>query len=228
MLEKQRHEIVLKRILADLYEQADVSSLLGFKGGTCLYFFHDLDRFSVDLDFTIIKTQEIFNPETITSILQKHITIEEVREKYATWFWLGSYEKGFHKIKIEVSKRNYPDTFETKDWYGLSIPCMVPASMFAHKLCAITDRPKLQNRDLYDSWFMFDRNFPIDENIVKLRTNKTLTEYFHYLIEFIPGHINNSHILMGLGEVLSEPQKQWVKDHMLRKLLFELKIRTEK
>ncbi|MBI2600333.1 nucleotidyl transferase AbiEii/AbiGii toxin family protein [Candidatus Daviesbacteria bacterium] len=45
-------------------------------------------------------------------------------------------------------KDAYPNTYINKDFYGITIPTLSPECMFAHKLCAITDRKKLQNRDL--------------------------------------------------------------------------------
>ena len=54
--------------------------------------------------------------------------------------------------------------------------------MFAHKLCAITDRQKLQNRDLYDAHFMFSQNFEINEEIIKLRTKKLSKNTSQYLL----------------------------------------------
>lgn len=125
-----------------------------------------------------------------------------------------------------MSKREYPDKYENKHFYGLMIPCMKQESMFAHKLCAITDRKQLQNRDLYDAYFMFQKQFPIQEEIITMRTGKTVKEYFSHLIEFLLSHVDNNYILNGLGELLDERQKQWVKDHLLKKLLFELKIRV--
>jgi len=42
-------------ILLKLYKATEVASVLGFKGGTAAYLFYDLPRFSVDLDFDLLK-----------------------------------------------------------------------------------------------------------------------------------------------------------------------------
>jgi hypothetical protein len=112
------------------------------------------------------------------------------------------------------------------DFYGLSIKTMAPECMFAHKLCAITDRRVLQNRDLFDAHFMFKRGFDIDEEIIKLRTGKSVNEYIAQLIDYIIDQVKDTHILQGLGELLDEKQKSWVKNHLVEDLLFELKIRA--
>lgn len=223
MLDKTKHEQFLKNILRDMYTTTDLEGKLAFKGGTCLYLFYGLDRFSVDLDFNLLA--EDFNDQLVTDILTKYLTIDDQFNKYFTWFWLGSYEKGNPKIKVEINKRDYPDNYINKDFYGLTIPTMAPDSMFAHKLCAITDRKKLQNRDLFDAHFMFTKQFDINEEIIKIRTGKTRSEYFAYLIDFIEKEVSPSTILEGLGELINEEQKDHIKATLIRDLLFDLKSR---
>lgn len=224
MLNRQKHEQFLKNILRDIYTTTDLEGRLAFKGGTCLYLFYGLDRFSIDLDFNLLA--EDFNGQLVTDILTKYLTVDDRFNKYFTWFWLGSYEKGSPKIKVEVNKREYPDRYINQDFYGLTIPTMAPSSMFAHKLCAITDRKKLQNRDLFDTHFMFTKQFDIDEEIIKIRTGKTLKEYFMYLIDFIEKNVSPNTILDGLGELITEEQKDHVRTTLIRDLLFDLKSRV--
>ena len=99
--------------------------------------------------------------------------------------------------------------------------------MLAHKLAAITDRKTLQNRDLYDAHFMFTKNFPINDKIIRLRTNQSVAQYFKTLIKFIETKVNTKNILTGLGELLSDSQKDHVKATLKRDLLFDLKSRLE-
>ncbi len=225
MLDKAKHEQFLKNILRDIYTTTDLEGKLVFKGGTCLYLFYGLDRFSVDLDFNLLP--EDFNDQLVTDILTKYLSVDDQFNKYFTWFWLGSYEKGNPRIKVEINKRKYPDNYINKDFYGLTIPTMAPDSMFAHKLCAITDRKKLQNRDLFDAHFMFTKQFDINQEIIKIRTGKTLKEYFADLIDFIEKNVYPNTILDGLGELISEEQKDHVKATLKRDLLFDLKSRVQ-
>lgn len=223
MLNRQRHEQVLKNILRDIYTTPSLQGKLAFKGGTCLYMFYGLDRFSVDLDFNV--TAQDFPDEVISKIISTYLTIDDQKQKYFTWLWLGSYEKGSPKVKIEINKREFPDTYVNMDFYGVTIPTMSPDCMFAHKLCAITDRSKLQNRDLFDAHFMFKKDFPINEEIIKIRTGKTTKEYFSVLVDFIEKKVNPNMILEGLGELLTDAQKDSVKSTLVRNLLFDLKSR---
>jgi len=53
MIDIQTHRLFMIKILKDIYSNFELSSLLGFKGGTALYLFYELPRFSVDLDFNL-------------------------------------------------------------------------------------------------------------------------------------------------------------------------------
>jgi predicted nucleotidyltransferase component of viral defense system len=223
MLNKKKHEISLKRILRDIYKDKDLQSQLGFKGGTCLYFFYDLNRFSTDLDFNIIG--EEFDSKRLDEIIRSHIEVEDFKEKRNTYLWLGKYESGYQKVKVEVSKRDYPDQYLIKDFLGIPVRTMAPEYMFAHKLCAITDRKRIQNRDLFDSWFMFKKDWEPDVEIMTIRTGLTHKLYYMELIEFIHYKAKDSTILDGLGEVLDESTKSWVKDHLIDELITELEMR---
>lgn len=223
MLQIAKHEQILKSILRDIYTNPKLQVNLALKGGTCLYMFYDLDRFSVDLDFNL--RGEDFDDSVLDEVIKKHLTIVDRSDKRNTWFWLGSYEKAFQKVKVEVSKRDYPDKYINKDFYGLTVSIMDPSCMFAHKLCAIADRNMLQNRDLYDAHFMFVKNFDIDENIIKLRTGKTVQQYFIELVELIEQKVTQNNVLNGLGELLTDQQKDSVKATLKRDILFDLKSR---
>lgn len=225
MLEIQRHEQILKGILRDIYTNSNLQTTLAFKGGTCLYVFYGLDRFSVDLDFNLCAND--FNDELMNHIIEKYLRVTESFNKRNTWFWLGGYEKTWQKVKVEVSKRDYPDKYINKDFYGVTVLTMEPSCMLAHKLCAITDRKKLQNRDLYDAHFMFAKHFDIDDNIIQLRTGKTTKEYFIDLIKFIEERVTENNILDGLGELFSDQQKDIdiVRATLKRDILFDIKSR---
>lgn len=226
----QLHETVMKNILRDIYAHPQLQAQLSFKGGTCLYFFYGLPRFSTDLDFSLkfgVNVKEI-NPEFITEILKKYLTIEDQYDKYHTLYWSGSYEKNQHAIKVEINKREFlSDEYQENDFFGLTVSTFDLPTMFAHKLCAIMDRKKLVNRDLYDAWWLFKKFIPINEAVIKERTGKTLVEYLVAVKQFINERADSKHILQGLGELLSVSQKDWVRDHLLTELYFQIDIRRE-
>ncbi len=226
MLDIKKHEYVLKRILRDILTEPELNSRLVFKGGTCLYLFYNLNRFSIDLDFSL-KGRD-FIPEKMTEILDKYLNIKKGGFKSGEfgWLWEGSYKKGYRKMQVDVNKRQFKDTYKLEQFYGLSLQTLAPDSLLAHKLCAVLDRKTFQNRDLYDVWFMLDKDFPVNEEIIKTRTGKSLKAYLKELIGFIKTGVNKDRMLDGLGELLDNKRKDWVKQHLINELLalIEMKI----
>ena len=229
MLDRSKHEILLKNILRDIYQHPVLQAQLAFKGGTCLYLFYDLPRFSTDLDFSLISgvNESDFAPDIVHQIFSRYVTMREYSDKRFTWFWSGNYEKGLQNIKIEVSKRAFPDQYELKDFLGITVRTLDLATLFAHKLCAVTDRRQMVNRDLYDTWWLLKQIAPIREKIVLERTGKNLPDYLEYLLEYVKDNIDNRHIVAGLGEVLDRSQKDWVRDHLFDDLLVQIQMRIE-
>ena len=48
------HKNILTTILKDIFTNQSIAPYLGFKGGTAVLFFYNLNRFSVDLDFDLL------------------------------------------------------------------------------------------------------------------------------------------------------------------------------
>jgi hypothetical protein len=202
---------------------------LAFKGGTCLYLFYGLPRFSTDLDFSLVAgaTGTDFEPVMLTEILHKNLSVREFSDKRFNWFWLGSNEKGFQQIKVEISKREYPDKYDLKDFLGVSIRTLDLATMFAHKLCAVQDRREIVNRDLYDTWWLLKQLTPINDEIVKLRMGVGVSEYLNLLIAYIKENVDRRRIVSGLGEVVDRLQKDWIRDHLVDDLLVQIQMRAD-
>ena len=82
MLDIQKHKFILVSILKDIYSNSSLGPLLGFKGGTAAYLFYKLPRFSVDLDFDLLKIEKkdfVFGK--MKKILENYGRIKEFREK---------------------------------------------------------------------------------------------------------------------------------------------------
>lgn len=219
----KKHKINLTNILIDIYKDSLLSSSLGFKGGTATMLFYNLPRFSVDLDFDIIgnknKLSEVLTK--LTDLLSKKYVIKEQSTKYNTLFWLISYGKGEHNIKIEVSTRdNSHNHYNNVSFYGVTLKVLDIKDMIAHKMVAFTERPSIANRDLFDIHFLLGTEYAQDINykIIKERTGKDPKKFYKFLLKLV-NKINPHNILDGLGEVLTDPQKDWAK----AKLLIELK-----
>lgn len=223
MIDITIHRHILLSILKDLYQDTIVAPWLGFKGGTALYFFHGLNRFSVDLDFNMLVSEKNFDPKKIEKILAKYMSIKDYNSKEHTYFFLGAYRETHRNVKVEISKRPFADKYEVQNLYGISVTTMAKPYLFAHKLCAIHDRKVLANRDLFDAHFMFERGFPIAAEVIQQRTGLTLAGYFQTLIDYIPKSIQKSGVLHGLGDLLDTKTKQWAKTKLVQELLFYLK-----
>jgi predicted nucleotidyltransferase component of viral defense system len=216
MLDITEHKKHLITLFLNILDNRNLSSTLGFKGGTALYLFYNLDRFSTDLDFNIV--DKAFIADQMTFEIKKSLEMIEYRDKRYTYFWLASYLKGQHKVKVEVRKREFPDKNVIKDFRGYSCRVLDKGSMFANKLCAITNRKVLQNRDLYDAWFMFKQDFPINDEIVSFRLDKTVSEHSKDIVKLIDKLPERYRILNGLGSVLNESKRVWVKNNLLKEL----------
>ncbi len=209
------------QILNAIYSEQKLKNILAFKGWTLCYFLYNLPRFSTDLDFDITwDTKTEFTTEHIQilqTILKKFWTIKDEKDKRFTYFFLLSYQDGQHNIKIELSKKHYKNTkYEQKNFFGKNILAMSEQSIFAHKLVALSERWK--NRDLFDVYFFFKNNFPLDQTIITERTGKSSSDFFTSLNDTLPKHFSSTTILAEIWDLINEKQKYFMKHHMVEEV----------
>ncbi|HEY4493345.1 MAG TPA: nucleotidyl transferase AbiEii/AbiGii toxin family protein [Candidatus Paceibacterota bacterium] len=230
MLNKEKHQLIMGQILRDIYSDTSISSLLGFKGGSCAYFFYGLSRFSVDLDFDLFSSDEATQKlvyEKIGSMLGRYGEIKNNYIKRNTIFFLLSYGDAEHNVKIEVNVRilmpDLKEHYKVEEYLGISMLVGKKDYLFASKLAALTDRRLLAMRDIYDIWFFAKSNWDIDAEVLKTRTGKTIKERMADCIAVIET-VKDNEILRGLAELLSgEKEKAWVKVHLRKEVIFLLK-----
>jgi len=218
------------QILRDIYSDTSISSIVGFKGGTCAYFFYGLSRFSVDLDFDLFTSSEDTQKlvyEKITNMLRKYGEVKDSYIKQNTIFSLLSYGDRDHNVKVEVNMRTLiPDIkerYEVKEYLGISMLVAKRPYMFASKLAALTSRSKMAMRDIYDIWYFAKSNWDIDAEILKLRTGKSVKKHLADCIGAVEA-VKDNEILRGLVELLlGEKEKAWVKTHLRKECVFLLK-----
>lgn len=229
MLNKEKHQLIMGQILRDIYTDVSISSLIGFKGGTCAYFFYGLPRFSVDLDFDLFSINEdtqklVF--EKVGSMLKKYGEIKDNCIKRNTIFFLLSYGDADHNIKVEVSTRilmpDIKERYEVKKYLGISMLVGKKDYLFASKLAALTLRSETAMRDIYDIWYFAKSNWDINAEVVKAKTNKTVKEHLADCISVIE-EVKDNQILQGLGELLGEKEKAWIRNHLRKEVAFLLK-----
>jgi predicted nucleotidyltransferase component of viral defense system len=230
MLNREKHQLIMGNILRDIYTDISISSLLGFKGGTCAYFFYALPRFSVDLDFDLLVVSEenqklVF--ERIVNILAKYGQVKNQYIKRFTVFALLSYGEDDHNIKVEVNVRklleNIEECYEMKEYLGISMLVAKKDYLFASKLSALTSRKEVAMRDIYDICYFAKNNWDINVEMVKERTGKTVKEYLADCIDFIE-KVKDNQMMQGLGELVdSEKEKAWIREHLKNDTMFMLR-----
>ena len=221
------HRTILFQILKDIYSDTTVAPFLGFKGGTAAVMFYGLNRFSVDLDFDLLdETKQDIVFEKLIKIVATHGDIKESHIKRFSLFCLLSYEDKARNVKVEVNRRQFGSRYEIKTYLGVSMPVMVQADMFAHKLMAMHERIGKTSRDIYDVWFFLNNRFPINKEIVEKRALMPFDQLIDKCIDQLE-KLNDRRILDGVGEFLTPSQKDWAKAKLKQETIALLTFRKE-
>jgi hypothetical protein len=113
-----------------------------------------------------------------------------------------------------------------KPYLGIPMKVMIPEDMAANKIVAFYERMGKANRDIYDIYFMLSHNWRINHEIVELRTGLAIGEFLDQCCIMLE-NANSRGIMNGLGEVLSLEQKTWVRNHLVKELIFQLRLYKE-
>lgn len=193
-------------LLKGIYQKSDI---LVFKGGTCLRKAYGLNRFSEDLDFSLIDEKP--TAEQVQTVLKGGLDsmersgvaadLKNWKEQKKCFLCKVSYEGPLFtgqdvsrgNIEIEVSTR---PPFEPPEWKTIiteypdtgtySIRAMNPGEMIAEKLRTLKQR--LKPRDLYDVWFLMKSGFEPDIEAVNRKLNEVGLERVDSLKEIIEGY----------------------------------------
>jgi predicted nucleotidyltransferase component of viral defense system len=224
MIEINRHRFYLVQLLKDIYADAELADCLCFKGGTALMFFYELPRFSVDLNFNLLcpeKNDKVY--QKIRKIVLKYGKIHDEAQKCYGNILVLDYGITERKLKIEISNRQFNDTYDIKNLLGINLKVMTLSDMFSHKLCALLDCSILANRDIFDCYFFMSHQTPINQEIIKRRMNKSLSDYMQDCIDAIEKMPNKS-LLDGLGELVSPKMKTFVRNKLHTEILTLLRF----
>ena len=213
-MDKNKHKFYMAQILSLIFKDKNLCNVLAFKGGTSLMFFHNLNRFSTDLDFNLLDPDKLdLAYDKVRAILTRFGTIDAEAKKLYGPVLVLNYGKGERMLKVEISVRQYPNHYEMRSLAGTDIRVMVMSDMFAHKLCAMGER--LSPRDIYDVWFFLQNHTEINEEIVRIRTAKSVSEYTAWCAEHVK-EASPKLLMQGLGEVLNDAKsKTFVKNKLI-------------
>lgn len=177
-------------------------------------FFHNLNRFSTDLDFNLLEPEKLdMVYSKVRAILTRFGRIDDEAKKFYGPVFVLDYGKGERMLKVEISTREFPNHYEMHILAGTNIRVLTMPDMFAHKLCAMGER--LSPRDIYDVWFFLENHTEINEEIVKMRTGKSVSEYAAWCAERVRD-ASPKLVMQGLGEVLNDSQtKTFVKTKLI-------------
>ena len=224
--DKERHKQILLRLLVDIYKE--FGGRLGFKGGTCAYLFYDLPRISLDLDFDMLDKFENKDIDALKTLFTKKTEIKDFRDKKFTLFFLLDYEKNTPNIKVELNKRLWKNNrYKNILFLGIQIKIADEATLLTNKIVALTDRKAPVARDLFDVCYFLKLGYPLTEELIKERTGKSAEEYLGGLARFIEKNFSEKNILYGLGEILEEKQKEWVRKELIKETVEDIKKRLK-
>ena len=223
-MDTNKHKYFMLQLLKDIFSDALLSSVLAFKGGTAMMFFHNLPRFSTDLDFNLLnigKEEEVF--ERVREIVLRYGKIHDEARKFYGIIIVLDYGIGERKLKIEISRRQFDNRYEIRNYLGMQMRVMVKEDMFAHKLCALLDRPEITGRDVFDCWFFLKERTAINKEIVESRTGMPIADYLDKCIESIQ-QLSEKRLISGLGELTEGDIKEFVQHGLKDELISLLKM----
>jgi len=222
-----KHRNILIKILKDIYTDASISPILGFKGGTAATLFYGLDRFSVDLDIDLLDAEkEDYVFERVKKILEKYGKLKQIEKKRFNLLYILSYDDkdtNAQNVKVEINRRAFGSKYELKSFLGISMRVMVQEDMAAHKLCAMYERISRANRDIFDVQFFLSHDWPINKKMVEDRMQIPFKDFLKKSIVALE-KFNDKDILASMGELLTEKQKVWAKTKLKSDTLFFLRV----
>ncbi|MDD3098645.1 MAG: nucleotidyl transferase AbiEii/AbiGii toxin family protein [Candidatus Pacebacteria bacterium] len=216
-----KHKRILTELLLDILKSLD--GKIVFKGGTAAMLFYELPRLSLDLDFDIVKEFNSEDIDRIKIIIQKYGRIKDFYNKRYTIFFMLDYEQNTPNIKIEFNKRKWENNnYEIHRLLGVELKIADIPTMMTHKAIAITERKLPVARDLFDIYYFLKREYFINSELLKERINKSPEEYFSLLIKFIKKNYNSKNVLQGVGELVDEKQKSWLRKNLVSESIKEI------
>lgn len=223
-LNYSKHKTILLQILKDIYSDTSIAPHLGFKGGTAAMMFYGLPRNSVDLDLDLLdESKEIEVFRKINEIVRNYGNVTDSSIQKSNLRNVISYDPKAQNIKVEVNRRQFGSMYEIKTYLGISMLVMTREDMFAHKLMAMIERVGKTSRDIFDVQYFIKNNWPINKEIVAKRAGVPFKQALVKAISILET-MNNKHILDGLGELLSEPQKDSARAKLKDDTIFLLKV----
>lgn len=231
------HKSWLNRILIEVADTEQLANNLVFKGGTCASMLGYLDRFSVDLDFDLIPQADAQQCQQLLRSVFTHLDLHIKNAAPDAPFFVVGYPNPSGErstVKLSVSTQTYQAN-QTQTSHFTEIDRYIVhqnlATMFAHKLVAVTDRfakyQSLAGRDVYDMHHFFMSNQNYLGAVIEERTGQTVKGYLLNLIEFIEEHFSQTTIDQDINLLVSPEKFRQIRKVLLPETLALLKIEAQ-
>jgi predicted nucleotidyltransferase component of viral defense system len=223
------HKSYLNRLLIEIIDRPGLSQNLAFKGGTCAAMLGYLDRFSIDLDFDVLKNADetALRQELHQVSDYLGLTVAEELDNALMFRVCYPSEPGKrNNLKISatsliVKANKYQVQYLPE--IDRMMTCQTVETMFANKLVAVTDRYDLHGtvagRDIYDIHHFFIKGYTFHAPIIQERTDLKPKEYLRKLSNFIKKHVTQTIINEDLNTLLPYKQFQQIRKVLIPEIL---------
>ena len=223
------HKSYLNRLLIEIIDRPALSQNLAFKGGTCAGMLGYLDRFSVDLDFDVLKNADetVLRQDFHQAFDYLGLNVAEELDKVLMFRVRYPSQPG-RRNNLKVSASSLP--VKANKYQVQYLPeidrmmkCQTVETMFANKLVAITDRYDLHGtiagRDIYDIHHFFIQGYSYHAPVIKERTGLEPREYLKKLSGFIKSRVTQTIINEDLNTLLPFRQFQQIRKILIPETL---------
>jgi len=228
------HRAWLYRTLSAIYDDVFLAKVLYFKGGTCAAMRGFLDRFSIDLDFDFVGSDEdVFETNKKLELIFSNLGLEikDRSEKIPQYFLKypnKKNERNTLKIDVATIKIN-ANKYEPVRLIDIDriVMCQTIETMFANKLVALLDRYEqhgtIAGRDIYDIHHFFMNGYKINTDVITERRGVNKQEFFKELKSFVEKKVTNTVIDQDLNTLLSPKKFKQIRKVLKKELLMFLK-----
>jgi len=216
-------------LLIEIIDRPVLAHNLAFKGGTCAAMLGYLDRFSVDLDFDVLKNADEATLRQEFRQVFDYLGMKITGELDKVLFFQLRYPNAPGKRNtIKVSANSLivkANQYQVQDLAEIDrlANCQTVETMFANKLVAITDRHKLHQaiagRDIYDIHYFFVHGHSYNAPIIQERTGLEPRAYLKQLADFIKKHVTQTIINEDLNTLLPSRQFQQIQKILIPETL---------
>ena len=223
------HKSYTHRLLMEIVDQPLLAQTLAFKGGTCAAMLGYLDRFSVDLDFDVLKNADEASIRGVFHQIFVQMGFGVTLEFDKVLFFQLRYPSSPGKrstLKVSASNIRVKANQYIVQYFpeiDRLINSQTIDTMFANKLVAVTDRytqhKTIAGRDIYDIHHFFIHGYGYNGAVIKERTGLEPKAYFGKLMDFIKKHVTQTIINEDLNSLLPNKHFQQVRKILIPETL---------